>query len=120
MVETREKIGRIVAARDESGLNERPAEAYRRQSVVDTRDVCGRNRDDVRVVAARLLDVAEEEGAAFEDRRAEASAVLPLRQRVFRRRKRITSVEALVSEEAVKFAVNVVGSALRHDVDEAG
>lgn len=69
MVKAREKICRVVTARHESGLNQLSFVAGRRQTIIDGENIWRKNRDDVWIIAARLLKIPEEKCAVFDNRR---------------------------------------------------
>ena len=118
LVEAEQKIRRVEARGHDARRDARPRVTRLVEARVDGRDGRGRDRDDGRVVQARLLEVREEEGAVARERPAEGSPVLRLRERVFGRRERVARVEPLAAQEPVDPPAIVVRPRAGDDVDD--
>ena len=119
MIHSREEIRGVKTGRHYSGSEELPFITDRVQPAVYGCDCCRRDSDNCRIVAPRLLEVGEKEGAVPFDWTTEGSAVLRLGKQVFGGREGIASVEALIAREAVKIAAPVIRSRFSDNVDDA-
>src|SRR3954471_11484002 len=119
MVEAGEEIRSIETRGHDSGFQARPGIIHTIQPVIDRRSSGARDRNDRRIVSARLFRVRKEETAVATDRSAHSAAILNLSQQIFLRRQRIARIKALITRETIRAAAPIICSRLSHDVDDA-
>ena len=108
MVGLPEEVGSVIARPDQAGFDRLSRIANRRQVFIERRSVCRGDRNETGVIPPRLFKVGEEECSVLDDPPAYASTVLRLRQWIFLYRQRVSCIESLITNEAIKPRMELV------------